>query len=344
MEADLVIGAVLVAGAAAPKLVTREMVARMRPGTVLVDVAIDQGGCFEDLPPHDPCGKPTFVRRRGGANYCGRQHAGGGGRATSRPFALGNATLPFILKLADRGVRRRSTRTTTWRPRQRPPGPGSPNCATVAEVARQAPSTPAGRRRWACRLGKNSLLLIGVFVPLFSPKKRERRGGPWPIGKSELQYIRDFGVGLRRAGTEAKNAAYALGATSGFHSPSGPDRSVRRCSTRCAGSSIRRANVELLTPVARRTSNNPISRCGDNEGRFNLVLLTGAPRGRRRRYGLKERRQPVSERRRQDVSAKSAGVWTKESVVDASREFEADDIGSAVDWVIGTLADLAFMA
>jgi len=102
LEADLVIGAVLVAGAAAPKLVTREMVARMRPGTVLVDVAIDQGGCFETSHPTTHA-EPTFVVDEV-VHYCVANMPGAVARTST--FALGNATLPFILKLADRGVRK----------------------------------------------------------------------------------------------------------------------------------------------------------------------------------------------------------------------------------------------
>jgi len=87
-KADLVIGAVLVPGASAPKLITREMLGTMKPGAVLVDIAIDQGGCAErrSRPPFgsDLCGR----RRRA---LLRRQHAGRGG-ATST-FALNNATL-----------------------------------------------------------------------------------------------------------------------------------------------------------------------------------------------------------------------------------------------------------
>ena len=100
--ADLVIGAVLVPGAAAPKLVTRDMVRRMRPGSVLVDIAIDQGGCFETSRPttHD---KPTYVVD-GVVHYCVANMPGAVARTST--FALNNATLPFAVALADKGYRR----------------------------------------------------------------------------------------------------------------------------------------------------------------------------------------------------------------------------------------------
>ncbi|MFW5661847.1 MAG: alanine dehydrogenase [Oceanicaulis sp.] len=100
-EADLVIGAVLVPGAAAPKLVTREMLATMKEGAVLVDIAIDQGGCFETSKPttHQD---PTFVVD-GIVHYCVANMPGAVARTSTQ--ALTNATLPFTLALADKGPR-----------------------------------------------------------------------------------------------------------------------------------------------------------------------------------------------------------------------------------------------
>jgi len=97
--ADLVIGAVLVAGAAAPKLVTRAMLKRMRPGSVLVDISIDQGGCFETshATSHD---KPTYVEE-GIVHYCVANMPGAVARTSA--LALTNATLPFALAIADEG-------------------------------------------------------------------------------------------------------------------------------------------------------------------------------------------------------------------------------------------------
>ncbi len=98
--ADVVIGAVLVPGAAAPKLVTNDMVATMRPGTVLVDIAIDQGGCFEDSRPttHDD---PTFPVHNS-RFYCVANMPGSVPRTST--IALTNATLPFALELAGQGT------------------------------------------------------------------------------------------------------------------------------------------------------------------------------------------------------------------------------------------------
>ena len=100
-SADLVIGAVLVPGASAPKLVTREMVRRMKAGAVLVDVAIDQGGCFETSHPTTHA-QPTFVVDRV-VHYCVANMPGAVPRTSA--FALNNATLPYVLELADHGYR-----------------------------------------------------------------------------------------------------------------------------------------------------------------------------------------------------------------------------------------------
>ena len=102
VNADLVIGGVLVPGASAPKLVTREMVARMRPGSVIVDVAIDQGGCFETSRPTTHA-EPTYIVDDV-VHYCVANMPGGVPRTST--FALNNATLPFVLNLADKGWQR----------------------------------------------------------------------------------------------------------------------------------------------------------------------------------------------------------------------------------------------
>jgi alanine dehydrogenase len=98
-EADLVIGSVLIPGAAAPKLVTDEMVAAMKPGSVLVDIAIDQGGCFENSRPttHDD---PTFTVHNS-TYYCVANMPGAVSQTSTQ--ALTNATLPYVLQIADRG-------------------------------------------------------------------------------------------------------------------------------------------------------------------------------------------------------------------------------------------------
>ena len=100
-DADLVIGAVLIAGAAAPKLVTRAMVKTMKQGAVLVDIAIDQGGCFETSRPTTHAA-PTYVLD-GVIHYCVTNMPGAVPRTST--FALTNATLPYVRSLADHGWR-----------------------------------------------------------------------------------------------------------------------------------------------------------------------------------------------------------------------------------------------
>jgi len=102
LAADLVVGAVLVPGAAAPKLLGRAQIARMQPGSVLVDVAIDQGGCFETSHATTHA-EPTYVVD-GVVHYCVANMPGGVARTST--WALNNATLPFALALADQGWQR----------------------------------------------------------------------------------------------------------------------------------------------------------------------------------------------------------------------------------------------
>ena len=100
LAADLVVGAVLIPGAAAPKLITADLVKRMKPGSVLVDVAIDQGGCFETsraTTHQDPCYIVDGV-----VHYCVANMPGGVARTST--LALTNATLPYVLDLANKGL------------------------------------------------------------------------------------------------------------------------------------------------------------------------------------------------------------------------------------------------
>ena len=99
LDAELVIGGVLIPGAAAPKLVTRQMIARMKPGAVVVDVAIDQGGCFETSHATTHA-DPTFVVD-GVVHYCVANMPGAVARTST--FALNNATLAHAVALADKG-------------------------------------------------------------------------------------------------------------------------------------------------------------------------------------------------------------------------------------------------
>ena len=99
MEADMVIGAVLIPGAAAPKLISNDLVSRMKPGSVLVDIAIDQGGCFEDshATTHDD---PTYPVHES-VFYCVANMPGAVPNTST--YALTNATLPYAVALADKG-------------------------------------------------------------------------------------------------------------------------------------------------------------------------------------------------------------------------------------------------
>jgi alanine dehydrogenase len=101
LRADLVIGGVLIPGAAAPRLVTREMVARMKSGAVIVDVSIDQGGCIETSRPTTHA-QPTYVVGDV-VHYCVTNMPGAVPRTST--YALNNATLPHVLALADLGYR-----------------------------------------------------------------------------------------------------------------------------------------------------------------------------------------------------------------------------------------------
>ena len=99
LDADMVIGAVLVPGAKAPKLVTNELVSRMKPGSVLVDIAIDQGGCFEDSRPTTHA-DPTY-QVHGSVFYCVANMPGAVPNTST--YALTNVTLPYAVALADKG-------------------------------------------------------------------------------------------------------------------------------------------------------------------------------------------------------------------------------------------------
>jgi alanine dehydrogenase len=101
IDADLVIGAVLVPGAKAPKLVSNDLVSRMKPGSVLVDIAIDQGGCFEDSRPTTHA-DPTYLVHDS-VFYCVANMPGAVPNTST--YALTNVTLPYAIALADKGWR-----------------------------------------------------------------------------------------------------------------------------------------------------------------------------------------------------------------------------------------------
>ena len=100
-NADLVIGAVLISGSLAPKLITHDLIRKMRPGSVLVDVAIDQGGCFETSKPTTHT-HPTYILD-GVTHYCVANMPSAVARTSTS--ALNNATLPFIVALANKGIK-----------------------------------------------------------------------------------------------------------------------------------------------------------------------------------------------------------------------------------------------
>jgi len=102
LSADLVIGGVLIPGAAAPKLVSRQMVSAMKPGAVAVDVAIDQGGCFETSRPSTHA-EPTYVVDRV-VHYCVTNMPGAVARTST--FALNNVTLPYAMAIANKGIQK----------------------------------------------------------------------------------------------------------------------------------------------------------------------------------------------------------------------------------------------
>jgi alanine dehydrogenase len=102
IEADLVVGAVLVAGAAAPRLVTEDMVKKMKQGSVMVDVAIDQGGCFATSRPTTHA-EPSY-NVHGVMHYCVTNMPGAVARTSA--IALNNATLPFVIELANKGYKK----------------------------------------------------------------------------------------------------------------------------------------------------------------------------------------------------------------------------------------------
>ena len=111
IEADLVVGAVLVSGARAPRLVPREYLKRMKPGSVIVDVAVDQGGCVETTKPttHE---NPTYIVD-GVVHYCVANMPGAVGRTST--FALTNATFPYVMKVAGNGVAKLARESKAYR-------------------------------------------------------------------------------------------------------------------------------------------------------------------------------------------------------------------------------------
>jgi alanine dehydrogenase len=136
IDADLVIGAVLVPGARAPKLISSDLVARMKPGSVLVDIAIDQGGCFEDSRPTTHA-QPTY-RVHESVFYCVANMPGAVPHTST--FALTNVTVPYALEIANRGWREALRSDPSFAPGLNTHA-GSVTCAPVAQ-AHGLPAVP----------------------------------------------------------------------------------------------------------------------------------------------------------------------------------------------------------
>jgi alanine dehydrogenase len=136
IDADLVIGAVLVPGARAPKLVSNDLVARMKPGSVLVDISIDQGGCFEDSRPTTHA-EPTY-RVHDSVFYCVANMPGAVPHTST--YALTNVTLPYALEIANRGWREALGTDPSFAPGLNTHA-GGVTCAPVAE-AHGLPAVP----------------------------------------------------------------------------------------------------------------------------------------------------------------------------------------------------------
>jgi alanine dehydrogenase len=129
IDADLVIGAVLVPGAKAPMLVSNELVSRMKPGSVLVDISIDQGGCFEDSHPTTHA-DPTY-RVHDSVFYCVANMPGAVPHTST--YALTNVTLPYVVEIANRGWREALRRDPSFAPGLNT-HEGNLTCAPVAEA------------------------------------------------------------------------------------------------------------------------------------------------------------------------------------------------------------------
>jgi alanine dehydrogenase len=129
IDADLVIGAVLVPGAKAPMLISNELVSRMKPGSVLVDISIDQGGCFEDSHPTTHA-DPTY-RVHDSLFYCVANMPGAVPHTST--YALTNVTLPYVVEIANRGWREALRRDPSFAPGLNT-HEGNLTCAPVAEA------------------------------------------------------------------------------------------------------------------------------------------------------------------------------------------------------------------
>ncbi len=174
LAADMVIGAVLVPGAKAPKLVTNELVSRMRPGSVLVDISVDQGGCFEDTRPTTHA-EPTFPVH-GSVFYCVANMPGAVPNTST--YALTNVTLPVRLRADHPGLARGARRPTRPSPWASTPTPGP--WSTSRSRWRTGWTTPPWRTSWPDVAPQPAA--TQPVVPARARRAGRRRAGDGPPG------------------------------------------------------------------------------------------------------------------------------------------------------------------
>ena len=147
IEADMVIGAVLIPGAAAPKLVTNDLVSRMKPGSVLVDIAVDQGGCFEDT--HATTHADPTYPVHNSIFYCVANMPGAVPNTST--YALTNATLPYAVALADKGWQQALPRRPLASRSASTPTPAQLTNGARRRGRRHRGRSPWTRRAWLSR-------------------------------------------------------------------------------------------------------------------------------------------------------------------------------------------------
>ena len=240
LDADLVIGAVLVPGAKAPKLVTNELVSRMKPGSVLVDISIDQGGCFEDSRPTTHA-DPTY-QVHDSVFYCVANMPGAVPHTST--YALTNVTLPYAVELANRGWRDAlRARPARWRSGLNTHDgaghlrPGRRGARHAAHAAGRGPrlsaaADAAGRRRRRCD---------GAAVRRL-PRPPARSSAGWPANTLALLPARP------RAATSSSCAGR------GVTDPGDGHRARRRRVPRRAARGRRRTHPPLAASSAARAA------------------------------------------------------------------------------------------
>ena len=177
MEADLVIGAVLIPGAAAPKLVTNDLVSRMKPGSVLVDIAIDQGGCFEDT--HATTHADPTYQVHDSIFYCVANMPGAVPNTST--YALTNATMPYAVALANKGWEQacRDDHSLRWASTPTPASSPTSRSARRSASRRSARTRCWRRRRDGTAPATTGARPGGPHLPR-PPHRRARSGGQHP--------------------------------------------------------------------------------------------------------------------------------------------------------------------